>query len=69
MEILRVYGKRANAPETLIFGMLIDAPAYRATAAKTAAANGYTITRAIRVGTSRNGWIDEEIKNAAEYIR
>ena len=31
MEILRVYGKRANAPETLIFGMLIDAPAYRAT--------------------------------------
>lgn len=60
MEVLRVYGKK-NGEEKLIFAQLVDTEKCRATAKENAKRHGYEISRVIRIGSSRNGWKDEEI--------
>lgn len=60
METLRVYGTKDGA-ESLLFGNLAEHPNCINTAKKTAVQNGYTITRAIRVGTYRNCFRDEDV--------
>lgn len=60
MEILRVYGTKDGA-ESLLFGNLAEHPNCINTAKKTAVQNGYKITRAIRVGTYRNCFRDEDV--------
>lgn len=60
MENLRVYGTK-NGAEKLLFANLAEHPNCIKTAKKTAAQNGYKISRAIRIGTHRNCFTDEDI--------
>lgn len=60
METLRVYGTK-NGTEKIIFKMLADTAGCRATAKKTAAQNGYTITKVIRNGTAATRYQEENI--------
>ncbi len=60
METLRVYGKKDGA-EKLLFANLAEHPNCIKTAKKTAEQNGYKISRAIRNGTHRNCFADEDV--------
>ena len=59
MGTLRIYGAK-NGTEKVIFAMLADTAGCRATAKRTAAQHGYTITKVIRNGTLETsyGWQD-----------
>ena len=59
MGTLRVYGTK-NGTEKVIFAMLAENAGCRATAKRTAAQHGYTITKVIRNGTlgTSYGWQD-----------
>jgi hypothetical protein len=60
MDTLRVYGKRGNSTEKLIINCLANTPACIARAKKTAAENGYTITRAVKIGTIETRYKDTD---------
>lgn len=66
METLRIYGTK-NGTEKVIFGMLADTAGCRTTAKKTAAQNGYTITKVIRNGTAATRFREENITE--EFLR
>lgn len=60
MNTLRVYGKRNDNEEKLIINDLANTPACIARAKKTAAENGYTITRAVKIDTIETRYQDTD---------
>lgn len=66
METLRIYGTK-NGTEKVIFAMLEDTAGCRATAKRTAAQHGYTITKVIRCGTLRTRCGEQDVTE--EFLR
>lgn len=60
METLRVYGMK-NGAESLLFANLAEHPNCIENAKRTATKNGYEISRAVRIGTHRNCFTDQDV--------
>lgn len=60
MEYLRIYGRKpGNTEEKLLFASLPETRIN--TAKKTAAENGYTISKIISIASHKNGYTDQDV--------